>query len=212
MKNPNNAVEMVGSLENNLRLVYERDKLKLYEASITVKRLSGAEDCLIITVPERLYEQVNAAVNRRVRITGHIHTYSKTSDGKRRLMVSIWAESVEAATQDLPDVNIVRLAGNLHHDPVCRTTPLGRHISDMLLKVKDDDGMYHAIPCIAWGKNAWDTHWIHAGDGIAISGRLQSRQYEKQLPGGITIIRTTYEVSIRDMVHDDARNDERKTG
>ena len=69
MKNPNNAVEMVGSLENNLRLVYERDKLKLYEASITVKRLSGAEDCLIITVPERLYEQVNAAVNRRVRIT-----------------------------------------------------------------------------------------------------------------------------------------------
>ena len=52
------------------------------------------------------------------------------------------------------------------------------------------------IPCIAWGRNAVYSATLDVGNRIAISGRLQSRQYKKRQDDGQVMIKTAYEVSV----------------
>ena len=48
----------------------------------------------------------------------------------------------------------------------------------------------------AWGRLARYAQNLSMGDMISISGRMQSRIYEKTLPDGSVVEKTAYEVSI----------------
>jgi single-stranded DNA-binding protein len=52
------------------------------------------------------------------------------------------------------------------------------------------------IPCIAWGRNARFVKNLAVGDRIAVSGRIQSREYQKKLSETDVRTMTAYEVSV----------------
>lgn len=194
MNDTTNAVEVVGQLQNGLYLSYEKMGEKFYAGTFKVKRLSGAEDLLPVTIPGRIYEQAQDIENGPIQIVGQLRTYNKVIGGKGKLLVTVHAQSV-AEAQEGSTLNNVQLTGTLCRQPVYRVTPFGKEICDMMLAVNRAFGKSDYIPCIAWGGNAQRAATFHTGDRITLSGRIQSRDYEKKLESGDIVVRTAYEVS-----------------
>ena len=65
----------------------------------------------------------------------------------------------------------------------------------MMLAVRRAFGKSDYIPCIAWGRNAQYAARFHVGDQLRLTGRLQSREYQKLLESGEYLTRNAYEVS-----------------
>ncbi len=88
------------------------------------------------------------------------------------------------------------LSGYICKPPVYRTTPFNREIADLLVAVNRAYNKSDYIPCIAWGRNARFVKNLTVGDRIAISGRIQSREYQKKLSEAEVKTMTAYEVSV----------------
>jgi single-stranded DNA-binding protein len=87
---------------------------------------------------------------------------------------------------------------------VYRSTPFGREICDMMLAVNRAFGKSDYVPCIAWGRNAQYASRFRIGDRVRLTGRLQSREYQKLLENGEYMIRMAYEVSAFTLEPEDA--------
>ena len=92
-------------------------------------------------------------------------------------------------------MNEILLHGFLCKPPVYRKTPLGREIADVLLAVNREYGRTDYIPCIVWGRNARFVSGLKVGNQVQVTGRIQSRVYEK-IKGNETVKKRAYEVSI----------------
>ena len=79
---------------------------------------------------------------------------------------------------------------------------LGRTICDMILAVNRRYGRSDYLPCIAWGSLAHRCAEKTTGDRIGISGRLQSRAYQKRVQEQ-TLERTAFEVSVMSLAGDE---------
>ena len=88
------------------------------------------------------------------------------------------------------------LGGYLCKPPVYRTTPFNREISDLLVAVNRAYNKSDYIPCIAWGRNARFVQDLAVGSRIMLSGRIQSREYQKRLSEDEVVTMTAYEVSV----------------
>ena len=80
-----------------------------------------------------------------------------------------------------------------------RKTPLGREISDLLLAVNRPYDKLDYIPCVIWGRNASYISNFAVGTKIKVVGRIQSREYVKQLKNGDSETRVAYEVSVSEV-------------
>ena len=109
-------------------------------------------------------------------------------------MVTLFVQSL-APSPDNDTLNRVTLTGALCKPPVYRSTPFGREICDMMLAVNRAFGKSDYIPCIAWGRNAQYASRFSVGDRVRLTGRLQSREYQKLLENGEYLLRNAYEVS-----------------
>lgn len=94
------------------------------------------------------------------------------------------------------DENFIFLDGYICKLPTYRETPLGREIADILLAVNRPYGKSDYIPCIAWGRNARFVSSLEVGTRLQIEGRIQSREYQKQIYDEEYETRTAYEVSV----------------
>jgi single-stranded DNA-binding protein len=105
---------------------------------------------------------------------------------------------VRELLEDLPDKNpnSILLSGYICKPPIYRTTPFNREIADVLVAVNRAYNKSDYIPCIAWGRNARFVRNLNVGDRIAISGRIQSREYQKRLSDSDVRTMTAYEVSV----------------
>ncbi len=88
------------------------------------------------------------------------------------------------------------LSGYICKPPVYRTTPFNREIADLLIAVNRSYNKSDYIPAIAWGRNARFVRSLSVGDKVALSGRIQSREYQKKQPDESFVTMTAYEVSI----------------
>ena len=52
------------------------------------------------------------------------------------------------------------------------------------------------LPCIAWGRNAKFVSELSVGEKIYLTGRIQSRQYQKRINENDIETRTAFEVSV----------------
>ena len=77
----------------------------------------------------------------------------------------------------------------------------------MLIAVNRAYNKSDYIPCIAWGRNARFVKNLSVGDRIAISGRIQSREYQKKFSETETRSMTAYEVSVSKLAAFDAGED-----
>jgi primosomal replication protein N len=193
MENPNNRIIAVGRLDGELELSHEVMNEPFYTGTLLVKRLSGAVDRLPVTIPGKLMGLLPAE-SSQLMVTGQVRSYNKVVDGAGRLMVTLFAQSL-ALSPDNDTLNRVTLTGALCKPPIYRSTPFGREICDMMLAVNRAFGKSDYIPCIAWGRNAQYASRFSVGDRVRLTGRLQSREYQKLLENGEYLLRNAYEVS-----------------
>ena len=168
---------------------------KFYYATLSVPRLSGAEDLLPITLSERLMEGVRLELGAPLAIEGQLRSYNKVIEGAGRLLITGFAQRL-APVDSEENPNQVQLTGALCKPPSYRTTPFGREIADLMLAVNRAYGKSDYIPCITWGRTARFASHLNVGDKVTLLGRFQSRAYQKQLADGTVIGKTAYEVSV----------------
>ena len=167
---------------------------RFYDVVLSVKRLSDRADEIPVTVSDRLMQDASLEVGTRLGVSGQLRSYNKQADGRSKLVLRVFARELDDGESDTP--NCIELEGYVCKPPVYRTTPFRREICDMLLAVNRAYNKSDYIPAIAWGRNAKYAGEFAVGDKVAVSGRIQSRTYQKVLPDGSTEERVAYEVSV----------------
>lgn len=191
----NNRVYVSGEIVSDATFSHEVYGEGFYEFFVKVMRLSGQADVLPITVSERLIEKGSLQKGKRLSAIGQFRSYNKLENGKSRLMLTVFLrELVDDDPEKNP--NNILLSGYICKPPVYRTTPFNREIADVLVAVNRAYNKSDYIPCIAWGRNARFVKTLSVGDRIAVSGRIQSREYQKKLSEAETKTMTAYEVSV----------------
>ncbi len=191
----NNKVFISGEILTEAEFSHEVYGEGFYEMSVLVKRLSGQGDVLPVTVSERLINANQLKVGVTLNAFGQFRSYNKLVDGKSKLMLTVFVREILQAPQ-IKNPNTIVLSGYVCKPPVYRTTPFNREIADILIAVNRSYNKSDYIPCIAWGRNARFAKNLAVGEKIAISGRIQSREYQKRLEDDSIKIMTAYEVSI----------------
>lgn len=190
----NNKVYIYGEIVSEAVFSHEVYGEGFYEFYVKVMRLSGQADILPVTVSERIMTE-EMKVGGYICALGQFRSYNKVDGAKSRLMLTVFVrELLEAPPVKNP--NSIVLSGYICKPPVYRTTPFNREIADLLVAVNRSYNKSDYIPAIAWGRNARFVRNLAVGDKIALSGRIQSREYQKKQPDESFVSMTAYEVSI----------------
>lgn len=195
----NNKIYLEGDVVSTLQFSHEMYGEGFYNFEIEVPRLSDAKDILLITVSERLIGTMELKVGASVVVEGQLRSYNKFVDGANRLILTVFARNIDYCIEKSKNPNQIFLDGYICKEPVYRTTPFGREISDMLIAVNRAYNKSDYIPTIAWGRNSRFCQTLNVGDNIRIWGRLQSREYQKKISDSNVIKKVAYEVSISKM-------------
>ena len=193
----NNHAEMIGFAETEPEFNHELFGEKFYTFMLKIPRLSGISDCIKIMVSERLIADFDIEVGKEIEVTGQFRSYNSYQDGENRLILTVFAKDIKSPDPDEnKNPNSLFLNGFVCKEPVYRTTPFGREITDLLLAVNRTYNKSDYIPVIAWGRNARYCRNFKVGERVKIWGRVQSREYQKRIDEENTITKTAYEVSI----------------
>ena len=165
-----------------------------YEMTLSVPRLSEHNDILPITISERLLSGGDAKNGGQIAISGQFRSYNKIIDEKSRLLLTVFVR--EILSEAPKTTNSIELEGYICKPPIYRMTPFKREICDILLAVNRAYNKSDYIPCIAWGRNARFVRDCAVGQKVFVSGRVQSREYQKKLAGETFETRTAYEISV----------------
>ena len=191
----NNKVFIMGEIVSDAVFSHEVYGEGFYELKVKVMRLSGQADILPVTVSERLISERDLKMGATLCALGQFRSYNKLEGGRSRLMLTVFVrELVSDAVSRNP--NSIVLSGYICKPPVYRTTPFNREIADLLVAVNRAYNKSDYIPCIAWGRNARFVQNLKVGDRVALSGRIQSREYVKRFSETESVTMTAYEVSV----------------
>jgi len=192
MEHMNNTITIRGTLQEIPCFSHENHGRRFYRFVLDVTRLSGAVDSLPVIAEESLVKELDPFGGSMITVTGQIRSHNQKTDGRRHLMIFIFATAV--TVEDGEHINDVLLEGVLCKEPIFRRTPLGRDICDIMLAVPRAFHRADYLPCILWGRTAQEVSACHIRDSIRIVGRLQSRVYTKLTDTG-SEERTAYEIS-----------------
>lgn len=192
----NNQAAVIGTIEDEFVFNHEIYAEKFYTCTVRVPRLSGTSDDIRVMVSERLIMDGEYNVGDTVEVTGQFRSYNSYENGDNRLVLTVFAKDIAHYEEtDNKNPNTLYLNGFICKEPVYRTTPFGREITDLLLAVNRSYNKSDYIPIIAWGRNARFAKNLNVGDNVKIWGRIQSRTYQKRISEEETITKTAYEVS-----------------
>ena len=192
MEHTSNTITVRGSLQSLPQFSHENHGRQFYRFILEVPRLSGAIDYLPVIVESQVLAQLDPCAGSMLTVCGQIRSHNQRLEGRRHLMIFIFASSVIA--EDGEPINDVTLEGPLCKEPTFRRTPLGREICDVMLAVPRAFKRADYLPCILWGRTAQEIAACHTRDCIRIQGRLQSRIYTKLTEDG-PLERIAYEIS-----------------
>jgi hypothetical protein len=201
----NNKVYICGKIASEAQYSHEVFGEGFYEFFVEVKRLSGQGDLLPVTISERLMTE-EMHVGADFVALGQFRSYNKIENGKSRLMLTVFIREV-LSTQPSKNPNSIVLSGYICKPPIYRTTPFNREIADLLIAVNRSYNKSDYIPAIAWGRNARFVKNLTVGDKVALSGRIQSREYQKKQSDESFVTMTAYEVSISKLAAFDDNSD-----
>lgn len=195
----NNVIKMGGVVASELELSHEIYGEKFYRFYIEVDRLSNQKDRLPVIISERLIDIEDFNIGKVIFIEGQYRSYNKLDDNnKSRLILSVFVKDIKQleVSENVKTVNELTITGIVCKKPIYRKTPLGRDIADILLAVNRSYNKSDYIPCIIWGRNAKYCEHLETGSIVKVTGRVQSREYEKKHEDGTIEKRTAYEVSV----------------
>ena len=200
----NNFILLYGeALDYPQQVSVDKKGKAYYKFNAAVERESGIIDILPIVVEEDTpaYEALadidekGEIVGAQLLITGEV----RTRNIKDKLDVSVRALTLKEDDDYKGITNQVIITGHLCKEVPIRETPRKILIADLVLAVNREDGSHVSdyIPSIMWNGTATRAkEKLHVGDCIEAVGRLQSREYIKDLGNGEKEPRTCYELSV----------------
>ena len=192
MEHIENQVRLRGSLLALPQYSHENHGRKFYRFTLEVPRLSGAVDLLPVVAEDVLLNAMDLSGGHMLTVTGQMRTHNIRENGVRHLLIFVFASQITC--EDGDPVNEVIVEGPICREPTYRRTPLGREICDVMLAVPRAFRRADYLPCILWGRTAYEISQCHTRYRIRIEGRLQSRIYTKLTEDGPQE-RTAYEIS-----------------
>ncbi len=172
-----------------------------YVFLVEVKRLSDNVDYIQVIISERTFDIKKISAGDYYKIEGQYRSYNKKDANGSHLVLTVNAvKLVGVAAEYTVDTNSIEIDGYICQNPVCRKTPFGRTIADVMLAVNRTNGKTDYIPCICWSKNAVLASFLSVGSHVKVKGRIQSREYVKKLSDDTTENRIAYEVSAVQLV------------
>ena len=189
-----NSVTLCGTVVGQPTYSHEIFGEKFYEVSLAVKRLSGMDDVLPVSVSEHLLSDMFVD-GAQLTLHGQFRSYNKVVGQHSKLMLTVFVRDVVPFDSTV-NPNTMNLVGFVCKPPVYRTTPFNREICDLLIAVNRQYNKSDYIPCIVWGRNARFAEKLTVGTQVNIAGRVQSRNYQKKLDDETIVTRTAYEVSV----------------
>lgn len=193
----NNSILIGGVVVSEPEFSHEVFEEKFYSFNLETKRLSDYNDVLPVIISERLIDIKSIKNGLLVKIKGQFRSYNKLVDNKSKLVLSIFAKEIEVVEgESVITLNEANFIGYICKNPIYRKTPLGREIADVLVAVNRSYKKSDYIPCILWGRNAKFCETLNVGSRVKLTGRIQSRKYEKKLEDGTVLSKVAYEVSI----------------
>lgn len=191
----NNKVYLMGKVISKPLFSHEVFGEAFYELNLSVKRLSDHSDIIPITVSEKLLTGDDFAMDKEVCIKGQFRSYNKLVDGRSKLMLTVFVREI-AEWDETFNPNVIEIIGYICKPPIYRTTPFKREICDLLVAVNRAYNKSDYLPCIAWGRNARFVQNAEVGQKVYITGRIQSRDYQKKLSDETVESRVAYEISV----------------
>ncbi len=197
----NNYIILVGKITSEKVFSHEVYGESFYIFNLEIPRLSGTADLIPVTISERLISNFDLTIGKEVAIEGQFRSYNTYENQRSRLVLTVFAKDIKEYQEENEEgreriSNEVVLTGYVCKKPIYRKTPFGREISDVLLAVNRAYNKSDYIPCIAWGRNARFCENMEIGTEVRITGRVQSRMYEKKHEDGTIEPRVAYEVSV----------------
>lgn len=194
-----NAVVLIGEVVSEFTFSHKVCGEGFYTITLAVKRLSEEVDLLPVLVSDRLLDVTCDHRGLILQVIGQYRSYNGVKDGRRYLALQVFAKEIYFLRPDLVNArksNNITLKGFVCKTPNFRETPLGREITDLLIGVNRDYGKSDYIPCVTWGRNARYAADFEVGAAVDITGRIQSREYQKRLNEYAVETRVAYEVSV----------------
>lgn len=194
----NNTVELLGEVESELSFSHKVYDESFHTFTLKVKRLSQLSDYINITISEHLLKTADFHLGNLIYVIGQFRSYNNYSGMGNKLILTVFAKSVENVLyeEDYENPNFICLDGYVCKEPIFRITPFGREITDLLIAVNRTYNKSDYIPCITWGQNARFASSIPISTNVKIEGRVQSRNYQKQISEEDVITKTAYEISV----------------
>ena len=198
-----NKVAISGILEDDFQICCEVTFEVNYKAKIKSKRLSDAEDVIVVKTNAQTLNRLGTSYikGKMVIVFGEFKSQNIIGeDGKNHLTLFIFANYIQLLEGELADkykyLNFIYLNGFLCRKPTYRLTPSYIGITDLFMAVNEQE--YSAyIPCISWKSTAvYAANRLKIGSHIELLGRIQSREYKKIIPNSEIQIKIAYEVSI----------------
>ena len=209
----NMATERVSGIKDITQVIVE-EGTPAFESLTAIDRVKDLLDCkLLVTgrirtrnikqkdtdssrAKEKEHEKKNQAAEKE-----HGEKNQAAEKEHSKLYISVRAQEITDQEYE-GDTNGVVLTGFVCKKGDMRTTPRGIRITDMILacwREDDESNVSDYIPAITWnGTAARAAENLNVGDCIEVRGRLQSREYTKELEHGETEVRTCYELSIEE--------------
>lgn len=199
----NNRIKIAGAIKEMPRLVLDAPvfEKRVFETKIAAARRSGVEDALILQFSGKVAgneEDFNKIqIGSLLSLVGEVCTENEREIVATAPTVKIFvtADKMELIEEIKEKKNIVKLRGKICKDPRVRTTPKGTHVADIMVAVSGKKGV-NFIPCICWQNVADAVNDVKKGMYVEIEGRMQSREYKKNIENGLPYLMTAYEVSV----------------
>ncbi len=216
----NNHLVLMGKVTSEKRFSHEIYGESFYIFDMEVPRLSDTQDIIPVTISERLIPDGSLEIGKKVLIKGQFRSYNSYENERNKLILTVFAKDIffedeiesQVSEEENKEIvsNEVILTGYICKKPIYRQTPFGREIADLLLAVNRAYNKSDYIPAIAWGRTARFCQNIDVGTEVKVTGRVQSRTYEKKFEDGTSETRVAYEVSVASLEVVDEKEDARE--
>ena len=216
----NNHLVLMGKVTSEKRFSHEIYGESFYIFDMEVPRLSDTQDIIPVTISERLIPDGLLEIGKKVLIKGQFRSYNSYENERNKLILTVFAkdiffeDEIESQVNEEENKEIVSneviLTGYICKKPIYRQTPFGREIADLLLAVNRAYNKSDYIPAIAWGRTARFCQNIDVGTEVKVTGRVQSRTYEKKFEDGTSETRVAYEVSVASLEVVEEKQDARE--
>lgn len=208
MNEANNYILLFGEpVDYPQQVSVDRHGKAYYKFNMAAERKSGIIDILPIIVEEDTaayntladIDEKGEIVGAQLVIKGEVRTRDLKGKDSGKLDISVRAFEITEDGNYKGNTNRVIITGHICKEILTRTTPRGVTIADAILAVNREDGsnLSDYIPSIMWNSTATRaSKKLRVGDVIEATGRLQSREYIKDLGDGEKEPRTCYELSV----------------